>query len=89
MRVDHDPRRGLFETEAEGVRAHLEYRREGGRLAILHTVVPEAASGRGIAGALTEAALDYARAEGLKVEPRCAYAQAWFRRHPEAADLLA
>ncbi|WP_024890533.1 GNAT family N-acetyltransferase [Luteimonas huabeiensis] len=89
MRIEHDPRRGLFETVVEGVRAHLEYGREDGRLAILHTVVPEAVGGRGIAGALTEAALDYARAEGLKVEPRCAYAQAWFRRHPEAADLLA
>ena len=34
-------------------------------------------------------ALEYARAESLKVEPACSYAAAFMERHPQYADLLA
>jgi predicted GNAT family acetyltransferase len=30
-----------------------------------------------------------AREGGLKIAPRCPYAVAWFRRHPEDSDVLA
>jgi predicted GNAT family acetyltransferase len=33
-------------------------------------------------------ALDYVRAQGLKVLPLCPYAKAWIGRHPEYQDLL-
>jgi len=36
-------------------------------------------------GAVTAAA----RAGGFTLEPRCSYAQTWFRRHSEARDVLA
>ena len=39
--------------------------------------------------ALVQAAVEYARAEGLKVDPRCSYADAWMRRHPEYQGLRA
>lgn len=87
-RIRHDARNGLFEIEVDGHSAHVEYRREGGTMTILHTIVPEPIGGRGIARTLTEAAVDYARREGLRVEPRCPYAAAYFQRHPELADLL-
>jgi hypothetical protein len=29
-----------------------------------------------------------ARAQGFKIVPTCPYAVAWFRRHPEASDVL-
>jgi predicted GNAT family acetyltransferase len=45
--------------------------------------VPEAIGGRGIAGKLVQAAVDFAQAQGLKIDPQCAYAEAWMRRHPE------
>ena len=41
------------------------------------------------AEALVEAALDHARANGLKVEPRCAYAASYMDRHPESMSLRA
>ncbi|WP_262422971.1 N-acetyltransferase [Brevundimonas denitrificans] len=31
---------------------------------------------------------DHARTHDLKLIPRCAYAVAWFRRHPDAADVV-
>ncbi len=30
-----------------------------------------------------------ARAEAFKITPTCSYAFAWFRRHKDAADVLA
>ncbi len=81
--VRHDAERQRFETEIEGHAARLEYRLRGDALAITHTEVPEAIAGRGIAGKLMQAAVDFAQAQGLGIDPQCAYAEAWTRRHPE------
>ena len=56
---------------------------------MIHTEVPPALEGRGIAARLVQAALDYAQAEGLKVLPRCSYVRAYMRRHPRTQSLLA
>ncbi|WP_345781323.1 GNAT family N-acetyltransferase [Pseudoxanthomonas sp.] len=69
--------------------AVLDYQLRDGRLLITHTGVPEALRGQGIAAALTHAAMGYARAQGFKVVPACAYAAAFVRRHPEYATLVA
>ncbi|MEZ0470277.1 GNAT family N-acetyltransferase [Luteimonas salinilitoris] len=87
--IRHDRRRGLFEVEVEGYAAQLAYRLEDGVMAITSTRVPSPVGGRGIAGRLVDAALQHARAEGLRVDPRCSYAQAYIDRHPEHAGLLA
>ena len=87
--IRHDEARHRFETEVDGHAAHLEYRLQGDVLVITHTEVPEAIGGHGIAGKLVQAAVDFAQAQGFKVDPRCAYAEAWMRRHPEYAGLLA
>jgi predicted GNAT family acetyltransferase len=52
-------------------------------------VVPAAIGGRGIAGRLVRAALEHARAAGLKVVPRCSYVADYLDKHPEYADLRA
>ncbi|MEO7062771.1 MAG: GNAT family N-acetyltransferase [Dokdonella sp.] len=77
-----------FETTVEGTLCVLEYRLRDGVLAIDHVGVPDAISGRGIAAALTKAALDMARLERWRVIPNCAYAAAWIQRHPKYADLV-
>ncbi len=87
--IEHDPERQRFLLTLEGQQARLDYRRLPGTLAITHTGVPEAIGGRGVAAALVEAALAFARAEGLGVVPECSYAAAYLRRHPEHRDLLA
>jgi predicted GNAT family acetyltransferase len=86
--VVHDERAARFERRTEAGPAVLEYQREGRRIALLHTEVPEAARGGGHADALAHAALEYARAEGLEVLPRCRFVRVYLRRHPEYATLV-
>ena len=82
------PPRDVSARELDGHEAELVYRRQDGRLLIDHTGVPQAIGGRGVAGELVRAALDYARAEGLRVVPLCSYSAEYIQRHPEYADLV-
>ncbi|MGV8960337.1 MAG: GNAT family N-acetyltransferase [Stenotrophomonas sp.] len=86
--IQHDTAGQRFHVEVQGHQAHLDYRKDGPRMVITHTEVPAAIGGRGIAGALTVAALDYARAAAIKVVPACEYAAVFLRRHDEYADLV-
>ena len=54
-----------------------------------HTEVPDALEGRGIGKRLVKAALDDARAQGLKVVPVCPFVKHYIENHPETQDLLA
>ena len=85
--INHDAVASRFLAVLEGHEGALAYRREGGRMVIPSVVVDPAIEGRGVAGALTRAALDWARAQGLKVDPVCPYVVAWMRRHSEYDDL--
>lgn len=87
--VKDDAARHRFElAEPQGV-SFADYRREDGRLVILHVEAPPALRGAGAAGRLMEGVLAAARAEGRKVTPVCSYAAAYIRRHREHHDLLA
>jgi predicted GNAT family acetyltransferase len=86
--VVHDPEGDRFTVEAEGHLAEIVYHRNGQRLVLVHTGVPDELEGRGIGGALVRAAIDHARAEGLIVVPRCPFARAWLERHPDVAERI-
>ena len=77
-----------FEATVQGELCRADYRRVGDTLHMMHTEVPPPLEGRGIAGALVQAALDYAADNGLKVMPLCSYVRAYIRRHPELHALL-
>ena len=87
--VTHDAGSHRFKAVVNQHESHLEYALHDNVMEILHTIVPPEVGGRGIAGTLTATALEYARAHALKIKPLCAYAAAYFQRHPEHADLLA
>ena len=87
--IEHRPEQGRFQTVVEGERCEADYRLHDGVMTITHTGVPPRLEGRGIAGALVQAALDHARGHGLKVAPLCSYARAYMQRHPETLSLLA
>lgn len=87
--VQHDPKSQRFVTLIDGVQAELDYERRANVLRITHTGVPPAIGGRGVAAELVRTALDYARAEGLKVMPACSYAATYMKRHPQYDDVLA
>ena len=86
--VHHDPDARRLHTRVEGHEAELRYSLCDGRMVIDHTGVPDAISGRGIAGILVKAALDLARARGWRVVAACSYSAAYVQRHPEYADLI-
>ena len=86
--VSHELAESRFLLNVDGLDAVVEYERRDGVLTITHTRVPEAIGGRGIAAHLVRAALEHARAEGLKVAPACSYAAVFMQRHGEYADLL-
>jgi predicted GNAT family acetyltransferase len=87
--IAHEPTRRRFTTEVDGQAGYLVYERAGDVMVITHTRVPAAIGGRGIAARLLQAAVDHARAEGMKVDPQCSYADAWMRRHPQFDGLRA
>lgn len=87
--VVHRPDTPCFEAIVDGQRCVADYRRSGQIVVMTHTLVPPALEGRGIAGALVHAALTWAQAEGLKVEPACSYVRSYMRRHPEWQALQA
>ena len=89
LQIEHLPERGRFQAVVDGHTCVADYRLANGVMAITHTEVDPQLEGRGIAGALVQAALDHAQANGLKVLPLCSYARAYMRRHPETATLLA
>ncbi|AIT25456.1 GNAT family N-acetyltransferase [Bordetella holmesii] len=87
--VTHLADQGRFEIIVDGLVSELEYQLHDGVMVILHTGVPAAVGGRGIAAQLTTSALNTAREHGWKVRPLCSYAVVYFKRHPEYNDLLA
>ncbi|MBI2764408.1 MAG: N-acetyltransferase [Chloroflexi bacterium] len=87
--VRDNPARERYEVSYGGQTAELAYRVDGGRIVLIHTGVPAALEGHGIAGRLAKFALDDARARGLRVVPQCPYVRAYLEKHPEYADLVA
>ena len=87
--VEHQPEQGRFKVVVDGHLGVAEYRVANGVLAITHTEVAPELGGRGIAGALMQAVLAHAGAQGLKVHPLCSYAVSYMQRHPETRSLLA
>jgi len=87
--VRHDARAQRFEAQVDGLLCVAEYERIGDVLWMTHTGVPAPVGGRGVAAALVRAALAWAAAEGLKVQPACSYVRAYMHRHPETLPLLA
>ena len=78
-----------FEIEESGFVGFATYRRADNTFTIPHVEAPPELRGKGTAGRLMEGIAVLARERGLKIVPKCPYAVAWFRRHPDASDVLA
>ncbi|HUI74809.1 MAG TPA: GNAT family N-acetyltransferase [Candidatus Acidoferrum sp.] len=89
LKVVHNGAENRFEIALGNELALLTYRRRPDCIVYNHTEVPRAFEGRGIAGKLTRAGLDYARSQNLHVVPTCPYIADFIRKHPEYQDLLA
>ena len=78
-----------FEMIVDRHAAVATYTIDGNVITFIHTVVPEALRGQGIASELVKFALASVRERGLKVVPQCEMFFAYMRKHPETHDLLA
>ena len=93
MEVVHNAAQHRFELNPAGEQASpdvngafLVYERRGERMILVHTEVPARFEGRGFGGMLVRAAVEYARAQQLRVVPVCPFARVYLQRHPEYAD---
>ena len=86
--VIHNATAKSFEISVDGRIAFSKYLLAGEQIIIEHTEVPVELEGRGIAGRVVRTALDYARAQKLKVMPLCPFTAGFIHRHPEYQDLV-
>ena len=76
-------------ADGESGAVFADYAAQGSTRILLHVEADPALRGSGAAGQFMQALAEHARAEGLKLTPRCGYAVAWLKRHPEFDDLKA
>lgn len=77
-----------FETRVNGFLAQVAYRLDGDIITFIHTEVPEALSGKGIANKLAVHVLEFAKEHKLRVIPLCPFIAAYIKRHPEYETLV-
>lgn len=79
---------GRFEIEKDGEVASLAYSLTDDVIELIHTEVPEALRGKGIATQLADSALEWAREHKVKVDIICPMVRSYVDRHPEYEDLI-
>ena len=87
--VGHNEKLHRFEEQVDGMTSLITYVRSPDSIIFNHTEVPPELEGNGIAAKLTQTALDFARANRLRVVPRCPYVSHYIRQHPVYQDFLA
>jgi len=80
-----------FEIEAaqEAETAYIQYRWLKANMMLMHTYVPPAMRGKGIAASLAQFVLEYAQAQGLKILPYCPFMAKYMAKHPQYNGLVA
>jgi hypothetical protein len=89
MNVRDNATLGRFELEEKGLIVFANYHRSGQHIVIPHVEAAPALRGTGAADRLMSGIVELARRDGFRLSPTCSYARIWFRRHPDAADVLA
>jgi hypothetical protein len=87
--AEHRFEEGFIDPDGELRVVFADYAVQGENRAILHVEADPALRGSGAAGKFMQSLADHARSEELKLTPRCSYAVAWFKRHPDYKDVLA
>jgi predicted GNAT family acetyltransferase len=89
QRIEHGSKGAFIIKENNERLAEMTYSKAGDSLIIIdHTEVSDALRGKGAGKQLVTAAVDYARANQLKILPLCPFAKAVFDKTPEFSDVL-
>jgi uncharacterized protein len=87
LNVIHNPAQNRFETWIEGQLSKLDYMEDDNTIVMTHVGVYPEHRGQGVAGKLTEVALEYAKEKSLRVIPMCPYIATYIRRNPQYLEL--
>lgn len=79
-----------FEWKIDGNLTKIEYdfSSDKKRIFLIHTEVPPALQGMGVAPRLVEAVLKHIEAKGWKLVPLCPYVKSYIKKHPAYFRLL-
>lgn len=88
MDVVENPSQNRFELSLDSGIALVAYRRDGERLVLVHTEVPEQFAGQGVGSKLAKGVFELLRASGRKAVVRCEFLQGWIAKHPEYNDVV-
>jgi predicted GNAT family acetyltransferase len=86
--IFQDSDRQQFRQDFEGKEVFASYRLRDGVYALVHVEADPALRGTGAADRFMAGLVAHGREQGLRFAPYCSYARAWFKRHPDAADIL-
>lgn len=89
--IEHETgdHRGTYFIRRDGKRlAEMTYTRSATVTIIDHTSVDDALRGTGAGRRLVAAAVEWARAEGIRLLPLCPFAKSVFDKTPSYADVL-
>lgn len=89
VRAEQRFEQGFVDEDGQVRAVFADYAVQGETRVILHVEADPALRGTGAAGQFMQGLSDHARAEKLKLAPRCGYAVAWLKRHPEYGDVVA
>jgi uncharacterized protein len=87
LEIANNPAENRFETWIDGQLSKLDYIEDGDTIVMTHVGVYPEHRGSGVAGRITQTALEYAREKSLRVIPMCAYIATYIRRNPQYAEL--
>lgn len=79
--ITHNTKTHRFEIEYPEGTAYLEYEDKDGVVTVLHTIVPDALSGQGIAASLAKAFYDWVSENHYPMKSDCSYMTAWLKRN--------
>lgn len=85
--VTHNPAEARFETWIDGQLSKLDYMLDGDTIVMTHVGVYPEQRGQGVAGKLTQVALEYAKENSLRVIPMCPYIATYIHRNPQYIEL--
>ena len=87
LEVIHNEAEDRFETWIDDQLSKLDYMQDGNTMVMTHVGVHPEHRGQGVAGKLTQVALDYAREKSFRVIPMCPYIATYIRRNPQYEEL--
>ncbi|MBV9962763.1 MAG: N-acetyltransferase [Parafilimonas sp.] len=88
INITNNEQQQQFEVKKDNQLAILVYRFHKNDIALMHTEVPKALEGKGIASALAKHAFEWAKEHNKKVMVYCPFVAVYLKRHPEYNKLV-